>query len=360
MRVSLQQEVSIRVRAFSNFLSASLIAPEPAKAASRDGRATDQGFVIEYVITNPSVFMRAKPLAVAAVLVMLVPSLAAAQAFESGSRAELYRRYVLAGKDVQCRTNASCAALGVAALDAGRIKDAQALVDMESMLADAATLQAEEDNSPKAINSAHARVAMALIHEGDVQASEGAFSNARAFYRTAASRGKEAPDDIMLNRVVTLAQQRLAGVADKQVVEGLPATGVRFARYLKLGAWSSVVLTPLKGRRGVYRLVASFVYPGVSSDGQPAVSTGTVLANVRFYGAIARVAVADQPDGVPFDATTKVSNLAAYDGHADKCLIEFRLSEPETLDVVTHGSAGACRFGPKVTADGRYYLKTGS
>ena len=291
---------------------------------------------------------------------MLVPSLAAAQAFESGSRAELYRRAVLAGKDVQCRTNASCAALGVAALDAGRINDAQSLVDMESMLADAATLQAEEDNSPKAIDSAYARVAMALIHQGDVQASLGAYSNARAYYRTAASRGKEAPDDVMLSRVGELAQQRLAGIADKQVVQGIPASGVEFARYLKLGGWSSITLTPVKGRHGVYRLLAEFLYPSVSSSGQPVANTGTLLANVRFYGAIARVAVSGQPLGVPLEATTKLANLDTYDGHADKCLVEFRLTEPETLDVTTHGAATACGFGPKVTADGRYYLKTGS
>ena len=68
--------------------------------------------------------MLGKPLVFAAIAV-LVPSFAAAQAFDTGSRSEAYRRYVLAGKDVQCRTNASCAALGVAALDAGRIKDAQ-------------------------------------------------------------------------------------------------------------------------------------------------------------------------------------------------------------------------------------------
>ena len=295
-----------------------------------------------------------------AAIAVLVPSFAAAQAFDSGSRAEAYRRYVLAGKDVQCRTNASCAALGVAALDAGRIKDAQALVDMESMLADAATLQAEGENSPKALNSAHARAAMALIHEGDVQSGMGAFSNARAYYRTAANRGKDAADDPMLGRVVEVAQQRLAGIADKQVVQGLPASGVRFARYLNLGAWSTITLAPVKGRRGVYRLEARFVYPSVSNEGQPVVNTGTVVANVRFFGAIARVVVSDQPVGATIEAATRVNNLGAYDAHADKCLLEFRLTAPETLDIATHGSVGACGFGPDVAADGRYYLKTGS
>ena len=295
-----------------------------------------------------------------AAIAVLVPSFAAAQAFDSGSRAEAYRRYVLAGKDVQCRTNASCAALGVAALDAGRIKDAQALVDMESMLADAATLQAEGENSPKALNSAHARAAMALIHEGDVQSGMGAFSNARAYYRTAANRGKDAADDPMLGRVVEVAQQRLAGIADKQVVQGLPASGVRFARYLNLGAWSTITLAPVKGRRSVYRLEARFVYPSVSNEGQPVVNTGTVVANVRFFGAIARVVVSDQLVGATIEAATRVNNLGAYDAHEDKCLLEFRLTAPETLDVATHGSVGACGFGPDVAADGRYYLKTGS
>jgi hypothetical protein len=272
----------------------------------------------------------------------------------------LYRRNVLAGKDVQCRTNASCAALGVAALDAGRIKDAQSLVDMESMLADAATLQAEEENSPKALISANARVAMALVHQGDVQARMEAFSNARAYYRSAATRTGDAADDVVLSRVATVAQQRLAGIADKQVVQGLPASGVRFERYLNLGAWSSVTLAPVRGHRGVYRLNADFVYPTVGKDGLPQAGTGSVQANVRFFGGIARVPVSEQPAGVPIDATAKLANLGAYDGHADKCLLELRLTEPETLDVATHGSVSACGFGAKVTADGRYYLKTGS
>jgi len=289
-----------------------------------------------------------------------MPSLAAAQAFASGSLAELYRRNVLAGKDVQCRTNASCAALGVEALDAGRIKDAQTLVDMESMLADAATLQAEEENSPKALSLAEARVALALVHQGDVQESMGAFANARAYYRSAASRTSDAPDDPILNRVIGVAQQRLASIADKQVVQGLPEPGVRFERYLKLGAWSTVTLVPVKGRRGVYRLNAEFVYPTVGNDGQPEASTGNVLANVRFFGGIARVVMVDEPAGVPIDATARLANSAAHDGRADRCLLEFRLTEPETLDVATHGSAAACGFGANVTADGRYYLKTGS
>jgi hypothetical protein len=314
--------------------------------------------------------MRAKPCAVAVTVVItavavlvpavLVPPLAAAQAFESGSRAELYRRHVLAGKDVQCRTNASCAALGVEALDAGRIKDAQTLVDMESMLADAATLQAEEDNSPKALSSAESRVAMALIHQGDVQASESAFTNARAYYRSAAGRTSQGGDDPMQSRVKTVAQQRLAGIADKQVVQGLPTAGARFAHYMNLGAWSSVTLTPLKGRHGEYRLDAEFVYPSVARDGEPQASTGRVVANVRFFGGVARVPVSDQPADTLIEATARLGNLGAYDGRPDKCLLEFRLTEAETLDVATHGSIVACGFGAKVSPDGTYYLKTDS
>ncbi|RFU45048.1 hypothetical protein [Paraburkholderia sp. DHOC27] len=314
--------------------------------------------------------MRAKPcvaavavtVTVVAVLLSagLAPSRAAAQAFESGSRAELYRRHVLGGKDVQCRTNASCAALGVEALNAGHIRDAQALVDMEAMLADAATLQAEEENAPKAIGSAESRVDMALVHEGDVQASEDAFANARAYYRSAITRASHSAEDPMLSRVRTVAQQRLAGIADKNVVQGPPAAGTHFARYMNLGAWSSVTLTPLKGRRGEYRLDAEFVYPSVGQDGNPQASTGSVVANVRFFGGIARVPVSDVPRGALIEATSHLANPAPYEGRPDRCLLEFRLSEPETLEVLTHGSADACGFGARVTADGAYYLKTDS
>lgn len=305
--------------------------------------------------------MRVNHLAVAAITaaVAAMPLLAVAQAFESGSRAELYRRNVLAGKDVQCRTNASCAALGVAALDAGRIDDAQTLVDMESMLADAATLQADEENSPKGLISAYARVAMALVHEGDVQARLGMYPDARAYYKTAANRARNSPDDVVLNRVIAVAQQRLATIADKQVVDGLPASGMRFARYQNLGAWSTVTLTPVKGRHGVYRLDADFIFPSVNRNGQPVANTGGLSANVRFYGAVAHIVVSDQP-GAPLDGTAKLNNVAAYDARKDKCVLEFRLTEPETLDVATHGAVSACGFGAKVTADGRYYLKTGS
>jgi hypothetical protein len=290
----------------------------------------------------------------------LAPSLAAPQAVGSGSRAELYRRHVMDGKDLRCRTNASCAALGVEALDAGRIKDAQTLVDMESMFADASTLQAEEDNSPRALSAAESRVAMALVHQGDVQASEGAFANARAYYRSAANHASPGADGATPNRVRTVAQQRLASIADKQVVQGLPAAGAHFAHYMNLGAWSRVTLTPLKGRRGGYRLDAQFVYPTVARDGEPQASTGSVVAEVRFYGGIARVPVSDQPPGAVIDATAKLTSLGAYEGRADKCLLEFRLTAPEILDVQTHGSARACGFGARVEADGSYYLKTGS
>ena len=98
----------------------------------------------------------------------LLPAFVAAQTQHADSRTELYRRNLLAGKGVPCRTNASCAALGVAALEAGRIKDAQTLVAMEAALAEATAMQAAGQDSPKATSSARSRVAMALVHQGDV------------------------------------------------------------------------------------------------------------------------------------------------------------------------------------------------
>lgn len=290
----------------------------------------------------------------------------AANARDNASRADLYRRALLSGKDVPCRTNASCAALGVAALEAGRIKDAQKLVDMEAALAEATTLQADEDNSPKAASSARARVAMALVHLGDVQVRLGALPNARAYYRTAVSRAKDYPDDALLSRAVAVARQRLDAIAGKAVVSTLPADGARFDSYLFFGAWNSVTVKPVKGRRGVYRIDGDFIYPTVGSDGEPSANMGNLSAFVRFYDGVARVPVSDTSDDAPIDATAKFTNLAAYDKpqgqgkDADKCLLEFRLSEAETLDVVTHGSMTACGFGMNVSANGRYYLKTGS
>jgi hypothetical protein len=81
---------------------------------------------------------------------------------------------------------------------------------------------------------------------------------------------------------------------------------------------------------------------------------------VRFYNGVARVPMSDVAGDTPIDATAKLSNLAPYDQHDDKCLIEFKLSAPETLDVRTHGSVTRCGFGFNVSADGRYYLMTGS
>lgn len=283
---------------------------------------------------------------------------------DSDSRADLYRRSLLEGRDVPCRTNASCAALGVAALDAGRIKEAQKLVDMEAALAEATALQAGEDNSPKAASSARARVAMALVHLGDVQVRLGALPNARAYYKTAVSRGRDYPDDALLGRAVAAARERLEAIAGKSVVTELPAGGARFDSYLFFGAWNSVTLKPVKGRHGVYRIDGDFVYPTVGSDGQPSANMGSLAAFVRFYDGVARVPVSDDDGGAPLDATAKITSLAAYDKpqgkEPDKCLLEFRLSEAETLDVVTHGSMTACGFGMNVSADGRYYLKTGS
>ncbi|MFP3567528.1 hypothetical protein [Paraburkholderia sp. SIMBA_030] len=296
----------------------------------------------------------------AATLAALMPAVVAAATPRTDSRADLYRRSILAGKDVPCRTNASCAALGVAALEAGRIKDAQTLVAMEAALAEATTLQADEENVPKATSSARARVAMALVHQGDVQLRLGALPDARAYYKTAVSRGNDYPNDALLGRAVTAARERLESIAGKQVVDGLPPAGARFAHYMFLGAWNSIAVKPVKGRRGVYQIDGDFLYPTVGADGQPGANVGSLSAYVRFYDGVARVPVIDSGSDAPLDATAKITNLAPYDKHENRCLIEFKLSEPETLDVRTHGSVTECGLGFSVSADGRYYLMTGS
>ena len=305
---------------------------------------------------------------VSAAMAALMPALVAAQTEAADSRAELYRRNLLAGKEVPCRTNASCAALGVAALEAGRLKDAQTLVAMEAALAEATAMQANEENSPKATSSARARVAMALVHQGDVQVRLGALPDARAYYRTAVSRGNDYPNDALLGRAVAAARQRLEAIADKAVVAGLPPNGARFASYMFFGAWNSIEVKPVKGRHGVYRIDGDFVYPTVGADGQPSANMGSLSAYVRFYDGVARVPMSDGVGDAPLDATARITNLAPYDKRADKptdkradkCLIEFKLSAPETLDVATHGSPTECGFGFNVSADGRYYLMTGS
>ncbi|PZR44298.1 hypothetical protein [Paraburkholderia fungorum] len=313
---------------------------------------------------NVKITVAAAAVVVTAAVAVLAPALAAAQTQATASRAELYRRNLLAGKDVPCRTNASCAALGVAALEAGHVKEARTLVEMEAALAEATALQADEENSPKATSSARARVAMALVHQGDVQLKLGALPDARAYYRTAVSRGGEYPDDALLGRAVAAARQRLESIAGKAVVNGVPPNGAHFVSYMFFGAWNSIEVKPVKGRHGIYRIDGDFMYPTVGADGQPSANLGNLSAYVRFYDGVARVPVADGAGDAPLDATARITNLAAYDKPAnkaaDKCLIEFRLSAPETLDVETHGSPMECGFGFNVSANGRYYLMTGS
>jgi hypothetical protein len=312
------------------------------------------------LLMNVKIVLAAAVIAVSGASTALMPALGAAQTPHADSRAELYRRNLVAGKDAPCRTNASCAALGVAALEAGRVKDAQTLVAMEAALAEATAMQAAEGNSPKATSSARARVAMALVHQGDVQLKLGALSNARAYYRSAASRGDDYPGDALLGRAVAAARERLEAISQQAVVTGVPPGGARFSRYLFFGAWNSIDMKPVKGRRGVYRLDGEFVYPTVGPDGEPSANMGSLSALVRFYDGAARVPMTDARGDGPIDATAKIANLAPLDQRDDKCLIEFKLSGPETLDVRTHGSVTACGFGFNVSADGRYYLMTGS
>ncbi len=295
-----------------------------------------------------------------AAMAALMPALAAAPAQPADSRADRYRRNLLAGKDVPCRTNASCSALGVAALKAGNVRQAQTLVEMEAALAEATAMQAAEENSPKASSSARSRVAMALVHQGDVQVRLGALPDARAYYRTAVSRADGYPNDALLGRAVAAARERLEAISGKAVVDGVPPNGARFLRYTFLGAWNSIEVKPVKGRRGVYRVDGDFIYPTVGADGQPSANMGNLSAYVRFYDGVARVPMTDENGNAPLDATAKITNLAPYDKHDDKCLLEFRLTAPETLDVLTHGSVMQCGFGFNVSADGRYYLMTGS
>jgi hypothetical protein len=216
--------------------------------------------------------------AVCAVSAAWVPGSVSAQTQHAESRAERYRRNLLAGKDVPCRTNASCAALGVAALEAGRLDEAQTLVAMEAALAEATVMQAAEDNSPKATSSARSRVAMALVHQGDVQLKLGALSNARAYYLTAISRGDDFPNDALLGRTVAAARERLEAIAHQAVVDGLPPKGARFTRYMFFGAWNSIEVKPVKGRHGVYRIDGEFIYPTVGPDGQPSANLGNLSA----------------------------------------------------------------------------------
>ncbi|ANB75350.1 hypothetical protein AYM40_23495 [Paraburkholderia phytofirmans OLGA172] len=67
---------------------------------------------------------------------------------------------------------------------------------------------------------------------------------------------------------------------------------------------------------------------------------------------MARAARTHGGGAAPVDATARIANLAPFDKQADKCLIEFKLSAPETLDVHTHGSPTECGFGFNVSADG--------
>ena len=152
----------------------------------------------------------------------------------------------------------------------------------------------------------------------------------------------------------------MEAISHKAVVTGIPPRGARFSRYMFSGAWNSIALKPVQGRHGVYRLDGEFIYPTVSADGQPGANLGNLSAYVRFYDGVARVPMSDAGGAAPIDATAKVDNLAPYDQHDDKCLLEFRLPAPETLDVRTHGSVTACGFGFNVSADGRYYLMMGS
>lgn len=263
-------------------------------------------------------------------------------------------------KDAPCRSNAACAAAGVVALSKGRFADAGKLVDTELMLAVADFMMAD---TPARRDAGVARIAMAFVHRGDIEAQQQRFVAARAWYRialdqrwrTATSPGVPGAST---QRVFGVAGERLAAIATRDVVAGLPASGATYRAPTWAGPSNDVPLAPVKGRPGVYRLNTEFLYPTLPSDGELSANLGDLDANVRFFDGVARIPVALAPgndDSAPIDATRRIADTAPYakDG---RCLIELRLSEPETLTIKTIGDETACGFGHNVSADGIYRL----
>ncbi|WP_133645228.1 hypothetical protein [Paraburkholderia flava] len=262
-----------------------------------------------------------------------------------------YRESLLADKSLPCRSNEVCAAAGVAALAAGHIEEARKIVDTELALAVADSIIAGSDN---AANSASARVAMAQIHHGDVDAKSGNDAAARAWYHFAINQQALALKSPVLSRVIAVAHERLTALSGRNIVARIPATGATFESYVSLGSNNEISLTPMPGKPDTYTLSGSFIYPVVMQNGDLSANVGDLVATVRFFAGEARVAINPDQDG-PIDATHRIVTLDKYTG-ADRCLIEFQLSAPETLKVRTLGSPGACGFGHNVEPDGTYYL----
>lgn len=262
-----------------------------------------------------------------------------------------YRDSLLADKNLPCRSNEACATAGVAALAAGHIEEARKIVDTELALAVADSITADSDN---AANSASARIAIAQIHHGDIDAKSGNAAAARAWYHFAIEQQALALKSPVLSRVIAVAHERLAALAGRNVVVRIPTTGATFERYVALGANNEISLVPVPGKPDTYTLSGSFTHPVVTQNGDLSANVGDLAATVRFFEGKARVPVNPAQDG-PIDATRRIASLDKYSG-ADQCLIEFQLGAAETLRVRTRGSLGACGFGFNVDPDGTYYL----
>lgn len=262
-----------------------------------------------------------------------------------------YRDSLLADKNLPCRSNEACAAAGVIALEAGHIEEARKIVAAELEFAVADSIAADSDN---AANSASARIAMAQIYHGDIDAKAGNAAAARAWYRFAIDQQALALKSPVLTRVIAVAHARLAALAGRNVIARIPATGATFERYVALGANNEISLVPVRGKPDTYTLSSSFIRPVVTQNGDLSANVGDLAATVRFFAGEARVPVDPNRDG-PIDATHRLGNLDKYTG-AEQCLIEFQLGTAETLKVRTLGSPDACGFGFNVDADGIYYL----
>jgi hypothetical protein len=245
----------------------------------------------------------------------------------------------------------------VAALAKGRFADAGKLVDTELMLAVTDFMMAD---TPAHRDAGAARIAMAFVHRGDLYAQQQRYVTARAWYRIALdqrSRTGGAPGASM-QRVLGVAGDRLTAIATRDAVTGLPASGATYSAPTWAGPTNDVPLEPVKGRPGVYLLSTEFIYPTLPNDGELSANLGDLAANVRFFDGVARIPVAPAPgndDAAPIDATRHIADTAPYakDG---RCLLELRLSEPETLTIRTIGDYAACGFGNRVVADGTYRL----
>lgn len=266
--------------------------------------------------------------------------------------ADAYRAYLLRDNRLTpCRTNASCAALGVSRLEAGNTVEASQAVDLELDLAELDAMAAE---SEKRQASGTARAIMALIHEGDVAAKTDP-AVARAWYRFALERAGRSGPQPMIDRVRLVATARLDAINDKDVMKGVPASGATFERYIFMGVNNTITLRPVSGKPDVFRLTGEFGYPEIQSDGPASVNTGNIAGLVRFFDGKADIVVDDT--GKPVDGTRRLAPSAI---ESDRCVLHLEYDGKETLTVTTLGNASDCGFGFNVVADGAFHMTSRS